>query len=113
MEEGVYQATRLMDAGRITSYNVCYTKLLRAERRATDFHLDDSVASIDIALHLILQRRVVFAGIIITSGGIDEDPPLRSAVAISLGQQLEQWLLLDFGDSIPDRHIDGAHSDPS
>ena len=51
---------------------------------------------------------MVLAGVVVAAGGVDEDLAVRLAVAVAVGQQLEQRLAFDLRDRIPDRHVDGA-----
>jgi predicted amidohydrolase len=71
-------------------------------RRATDLHLDDIVAAVEVAAHLAAQRRQILAGVIIAAGGIDEHARIGGAAA-TLGQQAEQRLARNLRHRIPHR----------
>jgi hypothetical protein len=78
------------------------------ERCAADLLLDDGVAAVEVALHLVLELAVVLARVVVAAGGVDEHAAIRLAVAVAVGEQLEQRLAFDLGDGVPDRHVDRA-----
>ena len=75
---------------------------------AADFLFHHRVTTVDVAAHFVLQIAVVLARIVITAGRVHENLAVGLAVAIAVGQQLEQRLAFDLGHCIPDRHVDGA-----
>ena len=81
------------------------------QRLAADLHLDDGVAHIQVAAHLILECAEVLAGLVVAAGGVDPDPLVGLAAAVAIGQQPIERLLLDLGDRVPDRHVDRADRD--
>ena len=80
------------------------------DRGAADLHLHDRVAAVEVAAHLVLQRRVVLARVVVAAGGVDEDLGVGLA-AVALGQQAEQRLAGDLRRRVPDRHVDRADGD--
>ena len=81
------------------------------ERRAADLLLDHGIAAVDVAAHLVLELVVVLTGVVVATGGIDEDLAVRLAVTVAVGQQLEQGLALDLRHRVPHGHVDGADGD--
>lgn len=78
------------------------------ERGAADLLLDDGVAAVDVAAHLVLELLVVLPGVVVAARGVDEDPAVGLAIAVAVGEQLEQGLAFDLRDGVPDGHVDGA-----
>ena len=54
---------------------------------------------------------MVLTRVVVAAGGIDENLPVWLAIAVTVGQELEQRLAFDFGDRVPHRHVDGADGD--
>src|SRR5690606_25702499 len=81
------------------------------ERSAADLLLDHGVAAIDVAAHLVPEAGEVLSGIVVAAGGVDEDAPIRPAVAVAFREQLVERLVLDLRDGIPYRHVDRADRD--
>nr|GEU28409.1 hypothetical protein [Tanacetum cinerariifolium] len=75
---------------------------------AADFLFHHRVAAVDVAAHLVLELVMVLARIVIPAGRVHENLAVGLAVAVAVGQQLEQRLACDLGHGIPDRHVDGA-----
>ncbi|MNJ64089.1 hypothetical protein D3C77_600290 [compost metagenome] len=51
---------------------------------------------------------MVLAGVVIPTRRINKHAAVGLAVAVAVGQQLEQRLAFDLCDRIPHRHVDGA-----
>ena len=81
------------------------------ERFAADLHLDDGVAEVEIALHLVLQRLHVLARVVVAAGRVDEDAVVGPAAVVALGEHAVERLLFDLGDRVPDRHVEHADRD--
>jgi RNA polymerase sigma factor RpoD-like protein len=78
------------------------------QRRATDLHLHYRVAALDVAGHLGAQAIEALARVVIAACSVDKDPGVGLAGAITLRQHFMQRQSGNFGDSIPDGHVDRA-----
>ena len=81
------------------------------ERRTADLHLDDGVAAVGVAAHLVLQGGQPLLRVVVAPGGVDEDPALRAAVAVPVREQDVQRLLLELRDGVPHRHVERPDGD--
>ncbi len=60
------------------------------QRCATDLLFHHRVPPVDVAAHLILKLAVILAWVVVATGRVNEYFVVGLAIAISLGQQLEQ-----------------------
>ncbi len=81
------------------------------QRNTADFHFDDLVAHVAVAFHFGLQGGEVFAGIVVPPRRVDPDFVVGVAVAVAIGEEAVEGFAGDFGDGIPDGHVDGADGD--
>lgn len=51
---------------------------------------------------------MILPRVVVATSGVDEDLSVGLAVAVAVGQQLEQRHAFDLGHGVPDRHVDGA-----
>ena len=63
---------------------------------------------IDVLQHLLLEGFEVLSRVVVASGGVDEDAAVGLAVAVAVGEKLEERLAFNLGDRVPNSHVDGA-----
>ena len=76
---------------------------------AANLHLDHRVAARQVAFHFLLEAIEPLAGVVVATGRVDEHARVGRAVAVAIGQQLEQRLARYLCRGIPHGHVDGAH----
>src|SRR5690606_31401025 len=81
------------------------------QRGAADLDLEEGVAAIEMAAHLVEKIGYALAGRIPAAADIAEHAALIDAVAIAVGDQLVGRDIGDLGDRVPDCVLDGADTD--
>ena len=78
-------------ASRLPAPTTSSTASMRRRSSASDappiFILTTRVAEVEVAAHLVLQRRQVLAGVVVAAGGVDEDLVVGPSAVVALGEQ--------------------------
>ena len=81
------------------------------QRRAADLHLDDPVAALPVAAHLLLEGGEVLARVVVAARRVHPHRVVGDAAAVAIRQQPVERLARDLRDRVPDGHVDRADRD--
>ena len=93
-----------------TQHGLNPSQVLR-ERCAPDLHLHHRVAQVEVGAHLLGQRLQVLAGVVVATRGVHEHGAVDAAVAVPVGEELEQREPRELGGGIPHRHVQRTYRD--